>query len=198
MFSTEDTIVAIATPPGRGGIGIVRLSGPEAVSIARTLTRREGFEPRHATLTNIFAVAGEEPGTERAAQRERSGGRLSEAPEAPSAKIDQAVVTHFPAPHSYTGDDVIELSAHGSPVVLDAIVRAALAAGARLANPGEFTFRAYLNGRIDLVQAEAIGELIDAVTPLQARVAFDQLDGTLTARLREMDRALLDLIAPLE
>jgi tRNA modification GTPase len=82
--------------------------------------------------------------------------------------------------------------------VLEAIVRAALGAGARLANPGEFTFRAYLHGRIDLVQAEAVGELIDAVTPLQARVAFDQLEGTLTARLREMDRALLDLIAPLE
>jgi len=198
MFSTDDTIVAIATPPGRGGIGVVRLSGPKAVSIARTLTRREGFEPRHATLANIFAVTGKGPGTERAAQRERSGGRLSEAPEAPSAKIDQAVVTHFPAPHSYTGEDVVELSAHGSPVVLDAIVRAAAAAGARLANPGEFTFRAFLHGRIDLVQAEAIGELIDAVTPLQARVAFDQLEGTLTARLREMDTALLDLIAPLE
>ena len=82
--------------------------------------------------------------------------------------------------------------------MLDAIVRAALDAGARLANPGEFTFRAYLHGRIDLVQAEAIGELIDAVTPLQARVAFDQLEGTLTSRLRDLDRALLDLIAPLE
>jgi tRNA modification GTPase len=172
MFSTDDTIVAIATPPGRGGIGVVRLSGPDAATIACALTGRERFEPRHATLTTVAA--------------------------ADSAAIDQAVVTHFPAPHSYTGDDVVELSAHGSPVVLDAIVRAAAGAGARLANPGEFTFRAYLNGRIDLVQAEAVGELIDAVTPLQARVAFDQLEGTLTARLREMDRALLDLIAPLE
>jgi tRNA modification GTPase len=172
MFSTEDTIVAIATPPGRGGIGVVRLSGPDAAAIARALTGRDGFEPRHATLATVAAADG--------------------------APIDQAVVTHFPAPHSYTGDDVVELSAHGSPVVLDAIVRAAAAAGARLANPGEFTFRAYLHGRIDLVQAEAVGDLIDAVTPLQARVAFDQLEGTLTARLREMDTALLDLIAPLE
>jgi tRNA modification GTPase len=179
MFATDDTIVAIATPPGRGGIGVVRLSGPDALAIARALTGREHFEPRHATFAHILAAGGT-------------------APAAPSAKIDQAVVTHFPAPHSYTGDDVVELSAHGSPVVLDAIVRAAAGAGARLANPGEFTFRAYLNGRIDLVQAEAVGELIDAVTPLQARVAFDQLDGTLTARLREVDRALLDLIAPLE
>jgi tRNA modification GTPase len=150
----------------------VRLSGPAAAAIARALTGREGFEPRHATLTTVSDA----------------GGRA----------IDQAVVTHFPAPHSYTGDDVVELSAHGSPVVLDAIVRAAAGAGARLANPGEFTFRAYLRGRIDLVQAEAVGELIDAVTPLQARVAFDQLEGTLTARLRELDARLLDLIAPLE
>jgi tRNA modification GTPase len=172
MFSTDDTIVAIATPPGRGGIGVVRLSGPAAAAIARSLTGRDGFEPRHATLATL-------------ADRE---GRA----------IDQAVVTLFPAPHSYTGDEVVEVSAHGSPVVLEAIVRAALGAGARLANPGEFTFRAYLHGRIDLVQAEAIGELIDAVTPLQARVAFDQLEGTLTTRLREMDRALLDLVAPLE
>ena len=172
MFSTDDTIVAIATPPGRGGIGVVRLSGPAAAAIACVLTGRDGFEARHATLTTVASADG--------------------------APIDQAVVTCFPAPHSYTGDEVVELSAHGSPVVLDAIVRAAVGAGARLANPGEFTFRAYLHGRIDLVQAEAVGELIDAVTPLQARVAFDQLDGTLTTRLREVDTALLDLIAPLE
>jgi tRNA modification GTPase len=172
MFSTDDTIVAIATPPGRGGIGVVRLSGPAATRIACALTGRDGFEPRHATLATVAASDG--------------------------APIDQAVVTCFPAPHSYTGDDVVELSAHGSPIVLDAIVRAAAGAGARLANPGEFTFRAYLHGRIDLVQAEAVGELIDAVTPLQARVAFDQLEGTLTRRLREMDTSLLDLIAPLE
>jgi tRNA modification GTPase len=172
MFATDDTIVAIATPLGRGGIGVVRLSGPGAGAIVRTLTGRQDFEPRHATLTTICGCDG--------------------------LPIDRAVVTHFPAPHSYTGGEVVELSAHGSPVVLDAILRAAVAAGARLAHPGEFTLRAYLNGRIDLVQAEAVGELIDAVTPLQARVAFDQLDGTLTLRLKEIDRALLDLIAPLE
>ena len=172
MFSTDDTIVAIATPPGRGGIGVVRLSGPLAAPIASALARRPSFEPRHATLT----VLGRPDGT----------------------AIDQAVVTHFPAPHSSTGEDVVELSAHGSPVVLEAIVAAAVMAGARIANPGEFTFRAFLNGRIDLVQAEAIGDLVDAVTPLQARVAFDQLEGTLTRRLREMDAALLEIIAPLE
>ena len=171
MFSTDDTIVAIATPPGRGGIGIVRLSGPSASPIACMLTGRSSFEPRHATLVTVSSAA---------------------------SAIDQAIATYFPAPNSYTGEDVVELSAHGSPVVLEAIVAAAVAAGARLANPGEFTLRAYLHARIDLVQAEAVAELIDAVTPLQARVAFDQLEGTLTSRLRAMDAALLEIIAPLE
>ena len=173
MFSTDDTIVAIATPPGRGGIGVVRISGPDAAPIASRLTRRDSaFEPRRATLTTVRSID--------------------------AGSIDRAVVTFFPSPHSYTGDDVIEISAHGSPVVLAAVQRAAMQAGARLAEPGEFTLRAYLNGRIDLVQAEAVAELIDAVTPLQARAAFDQLDGTLTARLRAIDDPLMDLIARLE
>jgi tRNA modification GTPase len=184
MFSTDDTIVAIATPPGRGGIGVVRLSGPDAARIAARLTSRASltscasltthasFEPRHATLTTIRAADG--------------------------APIDQAIVTYFPAPHSYTGEDVIEISAHGSPVVLRAVVAAGQAAGARLAHPGEFTLRAYLHERITLVEAEAVADLIDAATPLQARVAFDQLEGTLTSRLREVDAQLLDVIARLE
>ena len=93
---------------------------------------------------------------------------------------------------------MVELSAHGSPVVLRAIVEAAVAAGARLAEPGEFTLRSYLNGRVDLMQAEAVADLIDAVTPLQARAAFDQLQGTLTRAIGEIDAALFDLIARLE
>jgi tRNA modification GTPase len=173
MFSTTDTIVAIATPPGRGGIGVVRISGPEAVPFALDLTTHGvPFEPRRATHTYI-RVDGARP-------------------------IDEIVATYFPSPHSYTGDDVIELSAHGSPVVLKAIVAAAVASGARLAEPGEFTLRAFLNGRIDLPQAEAVADLIDAVTPLQARAAFDQLQGTLTRSIAEIDRALFDLIARLE
>ena len=100
------------------------------------------------------------------------------------------VATYFPAPASYTGDDVVELSAHGSPVVLRAILDAAMDAGARLAEPGEFTLRAFLNGRINLVQAEAVRDLIEAVTPLQARAAFDQLQGTLTQSDRR-DRCAL-------
>ena len=108
------------------------------------------------------------------------------------------MATYFPAPHSYTGEDIVEISAHGSPVVLRQIVEQAMQAGARLAEPGEFTLRAFLNGRIDLVQAEAVADLIDAVTPLQARAAFDQLEGTLTERIGAIDAELFDLIARLE
>ena len=168
MFCTTDTIVAIATPPGRGGIGVVRLSGVDAHRIARQLIAHHApLEPRYATFTRVL-------------------------------DIDQVVATYFPAPASYTGDDVVELSAHGSPVVLRAIVAAAIEHGARLAEPGEFTLRAFLNGRIDLPQAEAVGDLIDAATPLQARAAFDQLQGTLTHAIGDIDAALFDLIARLE
>jgi tRNA modification GTPase len=176
-FSTADTIVAIATPPGRGGIGVVRLSGPDALATARQLIAHDRpLAPRHATLTTISVV---------------SGGRTANT-------IDHAVATYFPAPASYTGDDVVELSAHGSPVILQAIVAAAVAGGARLAEPGEFTLRAFLNGRIDLTQAEAVADLIEAATPLQARAAFDQLDGTLTRTIAAVDATLFDLIARLE
>jgi tRNA modification GTPase len=111
---------------------------------------------------------------------------------------DHAIVTYFPAPASYTGDDVVELSVHGSPVILRAIVAAAIDRGARAAQPGEFTLRAFLNGRIDLMQAEAVADLIDAATPLQARTAFDQLEGTLTRAIAAIDAGLFDLIARLE
>jgi tRNA modification GTPase len=112
--------------------------------------------------------------------------------------IDQVVLTYFVAPASYTGEDVVEISAHGSPVVLQRLLRAAVDAGARLAEPGEFTLRAFLNGKLDLIQAEAVADLIDAVTPLQARAAFDQLEGTLTNVIGDIDRALFDIIAKLE
>jgi tRNA modification GTPase len=169
-FSTDDTIVAIATPPGRGGLGVVRISGPDAQRVGTRLTGLSRCEPRHATLVNVAAAT----------------------------LHDQAIATFFSRPASYTGEDVLEISAHGSPVVLRSIVRAAIDAGARLAEPGEFTLRAYLHGRLDLVQAEAVADLIDAVTPLQARAAFDQLDGTLTTHIRGVDEALFDLSARLE
>ena len=172
MYSPSDTIVAIATPPGRGGIGVVRVSGPAVRDVAAALAGSAlSLEPRRATLAAVHA-----------------GG----------ARIDRAVLTLFPSPHSYTGEDVLEISAHGSPALLHAIVAAAMQAGARLAEPGEFTLRAYLQGRIDLVQAEAVQDLVAAVTPLQARAAFDQLEGTLTARIREIETALFELSARLE
>lgn len=167
MYSTSDTIVALATPAGRGGIGVLRISGPSAAAVASGLLQIDApLQPRHATFARTHG--------------------------------DQVVATYFPAPHSYTGEHVVELSAHGSPVVLRQIIEHAMALGARLAEPGEFTLRAFLNGRIDLVQAEAVADLIDAVTPLQARAAFDQLEGTLTERIAEIDAELFDLIAKLE
>jgi tRNA modification GTPase len=173
VFVSDDTIVAIATPAGRAGIGVVRLSGPESVAVATTLIRPASLTPRHATLVKLLDPADE-------------------------ATVDQVVATWFAAPHSYTGEDVVEISAHGSPVLLQRIVELAIQAGARLAEPGEFTFRAYLRGRLDLAQAEAVADLIDAVTPLQARAAMDQLEGTLTGAIGRIDAALFDLSARLE
>jgi tRNA modification GTPase len=177
VFSTADTIVAVATPPGRGGLGVIRISGPQAREIASALLEhRQPLEARYATLT-------------RTCLSHRTG-------QMPVA--DDVVATFFPAPHSYTGQDVVEIAAHGSPVVLHAIVQGATDAGARLARPGEFTLRAFLGGKINLVQAEAVADLIEAATPLQARVAFDQLEGTLTRRIAEIDGELFDLITRLE
>jgi tRNA modification GTPase len=174
MFSVDDTIVAIATPSGRGGIGVVRISGPRSASIAASLTEHHAaLEPRHATFARFT-----------------SAGAVSTA--------DQVILTFFPGPHSYTGENVVEISGHGSPVLLLAIVQSAMSEGARLAEPGEFTLRAFLHGRIDLVQAEAVRDLIDAVTPLQARAAYDQLEGTLTTEIGRVDGLLFDLAVRLE
>ena len=176
MFASDDTIVAIATPPGRGGLGLVRISGPRAAAIAGVLLdRSKPLEPRRATLARLVTRAGNE-----------------------TVCIDRVVATSFPEPGSYTGEDVVEICAHGSPLLLEEIVTMACGSGARLANPGEFTLRAFLHGRVDLVQAEAVADLVDAVTPLQARVAFDQLEGTMTGRIAGVDRGLLDLTARLE
>ena len=178
MFATDDTIVAIATPPGRGALGIVRISGRDAARVAAgILDSQRPLEPRRATVARIV---------------------IATASGAPPRAIDQVVVTSFPAPHSYTGDDVVELSAHGSPVLLEQIVRSAVGAGARLARPGEFTLRAFVNGRVDLVQAEAIADLIESITPAQARQAFDQLEGTLSGAIGAIERGLFDVTTRLE
>lgn len=172
MYSPDDTIVAVATPPGRGGLGVVRVSGPEAArAVKAVLCDAVDLAPRRATLTAVRGAAG---------------------------RLDRVIATHFPAPASYTGEDVVEISGHGSPLLLRLIVEAVVDAGARLAEPGEFTLRAFVNGRMDLVQAEAVADLVNAVTPLQARVAFDQLEGTVTGAIGEIEADLFDLAGRLE
>ena len=173
-MNLDDTIVAIATGPGRGGIGVVRLAGPEARAIAAPMLRlKRPMEPGHA----IF-------------------GELIE-PES-SERLDEVVVTFFAKPHSYTTDEIIEISAHGAPVVLRRMVELALERGARLAEPGEFTMRAFLNGRIDLAQAEAVRDLIESQTLFQAKMAAQQLEGALSKRLKPIKKMLVDLIAVME
>jgi tRNA modification GTPase len=173
-MNLDDTIVAIATPPGRGGIGVVRFSGPQARAVAAPMLRlRQALEPNRALFGDLI-----EPAT--------------------GERIDEVVVTYFANPHSYTTDDVIEIAAHGSPVVLRQIIEMAVAAGARLAEPGEFTMRAFLNGRIDLTQAEAVRDLIESQTLFQAKAAAQQLEGALSKRLKPIKEQLIQLIAVLE
>ncbi len=170
----DDTIVAIATPPGRGGIGVVRLSGNEACSIAQPMLRlAHALEAGRAHFGELI-----EPAT--------------------GERIDEVVATYFAKPHSYTTDDVVEISCHGSPVVLQHVVETAMKAGARLAEPGEFTMRAFLNGRIDLTQAEAVRDLIESQTLYQAQVAARQLEGSLSKRLQPIKQQLIELIAIME
>ncbi|WP_263366818.1 tRNA uridine-5-carboxymethylaminomethyl(34) synthesis GTPase MnmE [Edaphobacter bradus] len=171
---SDDTIVAVSTPPGRGGIGIVRLSGAEARAIAEPMLRlRHPLAPSQARFAEVL------------------DGATGEV-------LDEAVVTFFAAPHSYTTEDVVEIAAHGSPVLLEYLVRRALEGGARLAAPGEFTQRAFLAGRLDLTQAEAVHDLIESSTLHQARVAAQQLGGALSRRIAPTKDSLIALIGTLE
>lgn len=192
----DDTIVAVATPPGRGGIGVVRLAGPDARQIALPMLRlKHELEPGRAIFGELLDHS-EEVRTATLSLEERAT-RVGQPAES-SERIDEVVVTYFAKPHSYTTDDVIEISAHGSPVVLRHIVERCVAAGARLSEPGEFTMRAFLNGRIDLTQAEAVRDLIDSQTLYQAKVAAQQLEGALSRRLQPIKQKLVELIALLE
>jgi tRNA modification GTPase len=174
----NDTIAAISTPPGRGGIGIVRLSGPQSASIAVQLVRlRHPLQHARARLADVLD-ASDENGN--------------------AVRIDEALVTYFAAQQSYTSEELVEIAAHGSPVVLDLLLRRALSLGARLAEPGEFTHRAFVSGRLDLTQAEAVRDLIDAQTLTQARQAASQLGGALSRRVQPVKQALVDLVALLE
>ncbi len=172
----DDTIVAISTPPGRGGLGVVRLAGPESKAIASAMLRLSAGRQLEAGRAHFGVLV--EPGSD--------------------DRIDEVVATYFAKPHSYTTDDIVEISCHGSPVVLRHAVDQALVAGARLAEPGEFTMRAFLNGRIDLTQAEAVRDLIDSQTLFQAKVAAQQLEGSLSRRLQPIKQKLVELIAMME
>lgn len=174
-MTTGDTIVAISTPPGVGGIGIVRLSGKQARAIVSSLLRfRRSWDwaPWTSTLAELTDDAGN--------------------------PIDEVVVSWFAAPRSYTAEDLVEVACHGSPVVLRHCVDRALSAGARLAEPGEFTLRAYLNGRLDLPQSEAVRDLIHATTLHQAKVAARQLEGSVSSLIRPLKAQLIELISLLE
>jgi tRNA modification GTPase len=170
------TIAAIATPPGYGGIGIIRLSGEHALDFARQLLGSDDpahFLPNYASLHQII-----HPET--------------------GVAIDEAIITYFKAPHSFTGEDVVEISCHGSPVVLAEVLRLLISFGVQLAQPGEFSLRAFLNQKVDLTQAEAINDLIHAQTSYQARVAARQLRGELSRQLTPIKEGLIELIVHFE
>ena len=215
-MNLDDTIVAIATPPGRGGIGVVRLAGARAREIATPMLRlKHDLEPARAVFGELIepcradSIVGEKAGaaadhvgTAAPGCPVEQSSALETDPAAevsvPHQRIDEVVVTYFAKPHSYTTDDIIEISGHGSPVILRHVVELCIAAGARLAEPGEFTMRAFLNGRIDLTQAEAVRDLIDSQTLYQAKIAAQQLEGALSRRLQPIKQKLVELIATLE
>ena len=165
----SDPIVALATPPGRAALAVVRLSGEGAFSVGRRVIADFQPDPRHATLATFRDADGH--------------------------PIDRGVYTAYPAPHSYTGDDMVELSCHGGLLVPSRLIAALQAAGARPAAPGEFTRRAVLNGKLDLIQAEAVGDLIEATAPAQAHAALRQLEGGLSHRLAQLRESLIEVQA---
>ncbi len=175
MVLHSDTIVALSTPPGRSGIGVIRVSGAESLNILRILVKSESFNPspNQLSLRSIF-----EPESDHA--------------------LDQALVCFFKGPHSFTGEDLVELHCHGSPVLLRAVIEIILQAGARLAEPGEFSLRAVANGRLKLTEAEAIRDLIDAQTDAALRQATRQLKGEISNALQPAKDDLLKIIVRLE
>jgi tRNA modification GTPase len=166
MVTTGDTIAAIATPPGNGGVGIIRISGPAVNDIARHLVLKS-LKPRYALFSNFLDADG--------------------------SVIDSGLILYFPGPASFTGEDVLELQGHGGSVVLDMLLRRVLALGARLANPGEFSQRAFLNNKIDLAQAEAIADLITSSTEQAARSAQQSMQGVFSEQINELIDELIEL-----
>ncbi len=165
------TIVAVSTPRGVGGVAVVRLSGPQAKEMALRLLSVDKLLPRHSTFARL--IVGD-------------------------TFLDEVLALYFPAPNSYTGEEMVELSCHGSLYVQQAVLQAFVDKGVRLAEPGEFTRRAFLNGKLDLSQAEAVADLIDSVTPAQHRLAISQLRGGYAQKLKQLRQQLLDLTSLLE
>lgn len=166
MIADSDSICAIATPPGRGGVGIVRVSGRLAASIAQAMTQQH-LKPRHAWYGDFLDANGQ--------------------------VLDQGIALFFPGPHSFTGEDVLELQGHGGPVILDLLLQRVMALGARLARPGEFSERAFLNDKLDLAQAEAIADLIDATSTEAARSAVRSLKGAFSQEIHNLVEQLIQL-----
>ncbi len=166
MLLNQDTIAAIATPPGNGGVGIIRISGTLVTEIAKQLLNKS-LIPRHALFTSFINNDG--------------------------SIIDSGISLYFPAPASYTGEDILELQGHGGSVVLDMLLRRVLSLGARLANPGEFTERAFLNNKLDLAQAEAVADLIESSTEQSARSAQKSMQGVFSAQINELVTELTEL-----
>ena len=179
--SDEDTIVAIATPPGEGGIGIVRLSGKNAVAIAETM----------------FAAASKQPIAKQKSHTAVFGHLVDRFEASKIEVVDEALVLFMRAPKSYTGEDMVELQTHGGPAILQKAVAMALREGARLAEKGEFTKRAFLNGHLDLIQAEGVLNLIQSKTELARRLSSAELHGRLSGQMKRMKESLVDILANL-
>jgi tRNA modification GTPase len=173
----EDTIIAVSTAPGYGGLGIVRLSGARALMIAKNI-----FMPKKASA-EILPCQPLLGYLVNRTQKER---------------YDIAYITFFPAPNTYTREDIVEISCHGSPVILEETVRLGIKAGARHARPGEFTLRAYLHGRVDILQAEAINDMILAPTLAQAKISFRQMEGNLSKKIQTLRKRLIHLLSQIE
>jgi tRNA modification GTPase len=165
----DDTITAVATANGIGSIAIIRISGDKALEIAKTLSKKNDFSPRHATLTTIY--------------------------DSDDELIDEAIVIYFKAPFSFTAENVVEIQCHGGFIVAQSVLKATLKAGARLATPGEFSKRAFFNGRIDLSEAEAIAQLIEAKSEDAAKILAAQMKGSLKNYIEQVRDDIIHLLA---
>jgi len=209
MQSPQDTIAAVATPLGEGGLGVIRVSGAKAIAVIKAIFRPAKTidlenVPSHTCHFGSITTEPPSPGLRPPSPLSRERASISPSPYlrekglGDEGAIDQVVVTVFRAPHSYTGDDVVEISAHGSSLTLQSILGLCLKNGARLAGPGEFTERAFLNGKMDLAQAEAVAELIRAKTEKTRAAALGQMRGSLSQKVRDLRGRLLPLLAHIE